>query len=135
MKLARKLWESYEYAVTRNNRHQDSAAEYGNPRSRNTSARSRILNMHRKTGQLPFLGHVTFSCVLKQFSMEERLVVCKKPSRICPTRHVVQMVQECMHIWKRGAETVRKNFSCFLEILSTFRFQQVPKYAVNVHMD
>jgi len=36
--------------------------------------------MHRKTGQLPFLGHVTFSCVLKQFSVEERWVVCRKPS-------------------------------------------------------
>jgi hypothetical protein len=36
--------------------------------------------MDRKTGQLPFLGHFTFSCVPKQFSMEERLVVCRKPS-------------------------------------------------------
>lgn len=67
--------------MTRNKCHQEGAAEYGNPRSRNTSARSRILNMHRQTGQLPFLSHVTFSCVLKQFSMEERLMTCSKPSR------------------------------------------------------
>jgi len=80
-KLARNLWEPYEYVMTRNNCHQASAAEYGNPRSRNTFARSIILNIHRKTGQLLFLDHVTFSCVLKQFSMEERWVVCRKSSR------------------------------------------------------
>jgi hypothetical protein len=79
-KLAGKLWESYEYVLTRNNCHQASAAEYGNPRSRNTFARLRILNMHRKTVQLPFLGHVRFSRVLKQSSMEESWVVCRKPS-------------------------------------------------------
>jgi hypothetical protein len=33
-------------------------------------------------------------------------------------------VQEFMHRWRRGAEIVRKNFSCFVETLSTFRFQQ-----------
>lgn len=57
--------------------------------------------------------------------MKEGLVICRKATSIlyyCPTRHIVQNVHEFMHTRTR-AETVGKNFSYFVEILSTFRFQ------------